>query len=74
MVLGIDLVVGDGLVDGNGIHQMEVISSVEGTVVLEVWLELILIAVLVLQKLAMAVGYLNLAFLELCSKTYPKFS
>ena len=48
MVLGIDLVVGDGLVDGNGIHQMEVISSVEGTVVLEVWLELILIAVLVL--------------------------
>ena len=74
MVLGIDLVVGDGLVDGNGIYQMEVISSVEGTVVLEVWLELILIAVLVLQKLAMAVGYLNLAFLELCSKTYPKFS
>ena len=48
MVLGIDLVVGDGLVDGNGIYQMEVISSVEGTVVLEVWLELILIAVLVL--------------------------
>ena len=74
MVLGIDLVVGDGLVDGNGIYQMEVISSVEGTVVLEVWLELILIAVLVLQKLAVAVGYLNLAFLELCSKTYPKFS
>ena len=74
MVLGIDLVVGDGLVDGNGIYQMEVISSAEGTVVLEVWLELILIAVLVLQKLAMAVGYLNLAFLELCSKTYPKFS
>ena len=74
MVLGIDLVVGDGLVDENAINQMEVISSVEGTVVLEVWLELIPVAVLALQKLAMAIGYLDLAFLELCSKTYPKLS
>ena len=48
MVLGIDLVVGDGLVDENAINQMEVISSVEGTVVLEVWLELIPVAVLAL--------------------------
>ena len=48
MVLGIDLVVGTSLVDGNVIHDMEVISSVEGTAVLKVWLELILTAVLVL--------------------------
>ena len=27
MVLGVDLVVGAGLVDGNAIHHMEVISS-----------------------------------------------
>ena len=57
MVLGIDLVVGVGLVDGNAIHHMEVISSAGGTVVLKVWLKLILTAVLVLSKLAMAVGY-----------------
>ena len=48
MVLGIDLVVGAGLVDGNAIHHVEVISSVEGTAVLKVWLELILTAVLYL--------------------------
>ena len=42
MVLGIDLVVGAGLVDGNAIHHMEVISSVEDTAVLKVWLELVL--------------------------------
>ena len=55
MVLGIDLVVGAGLVDGNAIHYMEVISSAESTAVLQVRLELILTTVLVLQKLAMAV-------------------
>ena len=48
MVLGIDLVVGAGLVDGNAIRHMEVISSIEGTAVLKVWLELILTAVLYL--------------------------
>ena len=48
MVLGIDSVVGPGLVDRNAIHHMEVISSVEDTAVLKVWLELILTAVLVL--------------------------
>ena len=48
MVLGIDLVVGAGLVDGNTIHHMEVISFVEGTAVLKVWLELIQTAALVL--------------------------
>ena len=48
MVLGVDLVVGAGLVDGNAIHHMEVISSVEGTAVLKVWFELILTAALVL--------------------------
>ena len=48
MVLGIDLVVGAGFVDRNAIHHMEVISSVEATAVLKVWLELILTAVLVL--------------------------
>ena len=48
MVLGIDLVVGADLVDGNAIHHMEVISSVEDSAVLKVWLELILTAVLVL--------------------------
>ena len=47
MVLGIDLVVGAGLVDRNAIHHMDVIS-VEDTAVLKVWLELILTAVLVL--------------------------
>ena len=72
MVLGIDSVVGAAVVDGNAIHHMEVISSVEDTAVLKVWLELILTAVLVLYKLAMAVGYLAPAFLELCSKTYPE--
>ena len=35
MVLGIDLVVGADLVDGNGIHHMEVIPSVEGIAVLK---------------------------------------
>ena len=74
MVLGIDLVVGAGSVDGNAIYHMEVISFVEGTAVLKVWLELILIDVLVLKKLAMAVGYYTLASLELRSKTNPKFS
>ena len=48
MVLGIDLVVGAGLVDRNAIHHMEVISSVEDMAVLKMWLELILTAVLVL--------------------------
>ena len=48
MVLGIDLVVGAALVDGNAIHHMEVISSVEGAALLKVWPELILTAVLVL--------------------------
>ena len=48
MVLGIDLVVGAGFVDGNAIHPMEVISSVEVTAVLKVWLELILTVALVL--------------------------
>ena len=48
MILGIDLVVGAELVDGNTIHHMEVISYVEGTAVLKVWLELILTALLVL--------------------------
>ena len=57
MILGIDLVVGAELVDGNTIHHMEVISYVEGTAVLKVWLELILTALLVLQKFTMAVGY-----------------
>ena len=72
MVLGINLIVGADLVDEIAIHHMEVISSVEDTAVLKVWLELILTAVLVLYKLAMAVGYLAPAFLELCSKTYPE--
>ena len=48
MVLGTDLVVGAGLVDGNAIHHMEVISSVENIAVLNVWLELILTVVLFL--------------------------
>ena len=48
MVHGIDLVVGAGLVDGNAIHHMKVISSVEDMVVLKVWLGLTLTAVLVL--------------------------
>ena len=48
MVLGIDLVVGAGLVDGNAIYHMEVISSFEDAAVLKVWLELILTTVLVL--------------------------
>ena len=48
MALGIDLVVGAGFVDGNTIHHMEVISSVEATAVLKMWLELILTVVLVL--------------------------
>ena len=60
--------------DGNAIHPMELISFVEGAAVMKVWLQLILTAILVLQKLAMAVGYLALAFLDLWSKTYPKFS
>ena len=49
MVLGINLVVG-ALVwfDENASHHMEIISSVEDTAVLKVWLELILTAVLVL--------------------------
>ena len=42
MVLAIDLVVGAGLLDGNAIHHMETISSVEDTAVLKVWLELVL--------------------------------
>ena len=48
MVLGNDLVVGPGLVGGNAIDHMEVISFVEDTAVLKVWLELILTAVLLL--------------------------
>ena len=48
MVLAIDLVVGAGLVDGNAIHHMEVISSVKDMAVLKVWRELIQTAVLVL--------------------------
>ena len=48
MVLGIDLVVGASLVEGNAIYYMEGISSVEGTAVLKVWLELNLTAALVL--------------------------
>lgn len=36
MVLWIDLVVGAGLIDGNAVHHMEVISSVETTGVLKV--------------------------------------
>ena len=48
MVLGIDLVVGAGLLNGNANYQMEVISSVEDMAVLKVWLGLILTAVLVL--------------------------
>ena len=36
MVLGIDFVVGAGLVDGNAIHHMEIISSIEDTAVLKV--------------------------------------
>ena len=66
MVLGIDLS-GAGLVDGKAIHRLEVIPSVEGTAALKMWLELILTAVLVLQKFAIAVAYLTLAFLELQS-------
>ena len=45
-----------------------------GTAVLKVWLKLILTVVLVLRKLAMAVGYLNPTFLEVWSKTYLKCS
>ena len=47
MVLGIDLVVGAGLVDWNAIHHIEVIS-VEDMAELKVWLELTVTAVLVL--------------------------
>ena len=71
MVLGIDLVIGAGLVDGNEIHHMEIISYVDDTTVLNAWLELILTAVLIFKKLVIAVSP---AFLELWSKTYPKFS
>ena len=73
MVLGIDLVVGAGLVDGYAIHHMDVISSAEDTAVLKVWLELIQTAVLVLQKLGMAVDYLTPAFLELWLKPTQSF-
>ena len=48
MVLGIDLIVGAGLVDGNAIHQMNIMSSIEDMAVLKLWLELIITAVLVL--------------------------
>ena len=73
MVHGIDLVVGAGLVDGNAIHHMEVISSVKDMAVLKVWRELIQTAVLVLLKLAMAVDYLTPAFLELWLKPTQNF-
>ena len=48
MVLGIDLVNGTGLVDGNATHHLEVISFVEDTAVLKVPLELISTVPLVL--------------------------
>ena len=56
MVLGIDLLVRAGFVDGNAILHMEVISSDEGNAVLKVLLELILLVALVLYKLAMDVA------------------
>ena len=74
MVLGIDLVVGAGLVDINPIHYMEIMPSVEDTALLKVRLELILTVALVLQKLAVDVGYLFFVFVGLWSKTYSKFS
>ena len=48
MVLRIDLIVGAGLVDGNAIQHIKIISSVEDMAVLKLWLELIITAVLVL--------------------------
>ena len=54
MVLRIDLVVGTVLVDGNGI---------KGTAVLKVWLQFIVTTALVLQILAVGVGYLTFALL-----------
>ena len=51
MVLEIDLVIGAGLVDGNEFHHMEIISYVDATAVLKMWLELILTAVLIFKKL-----------------------
>ena len=74
MVLGIDLVVGAGLVDINAIHYMEIMPSVEDTALLKVRLELILTVALVLQKLAVDVGYLFFVFVGLWSKTYSKVS
>ena len=56
ILVGISLVVRAGLVDWNAIHHIEIMWSVEGSAVLKVWLELVLTAVLVLWKLAMAVG------------------
>ena len=55
ILAGIGLVVRAGLVDWNAIHHIEIMWSVEGTAVLKVWLELVLTAVLILKKLAMAV-------------------
>ena len=54
MVLGIDLVVGTVLVDGN---------VIKGTAVLKVGLHFIVTTALVLQILAMSVGYLTFPFL-----------
>ena len=54
MVLGIDLVVGTVLVDGN---------VNKGTAVLKMWLQFIVTTDLVLQILAMSVGYLTFALL-----------
>ena len=48
LVLGIDLAVGAGLMDGNVINRLMVISYVESVAAMKVWLELILTAVLFL--------------------------
>ena len=48
LVLGIDLTVGAGLMDGNVINRLMVISYVESVAAMKVWLELILTAVLFL--------------------------
>ena len=48
LVLGTDLAAGAGLMDGNVINRLMVISYVESVATKKVWLELILTAVLFL--------------------------
>ena len=48
LVLGTDLAAGAGLMDGNVINRLMVISYVESVAAMKVWLELILTAVLFL--------------------------